>query len=123
MKLPPTFHALFVAAVLGAGACSDKPVAPDDATLGGVNVPAGATLATTKSAALEVSSAKPGSIEVRRLDDKVLYRGAIAQDGSLAVKLWLPLKDEDVKVRWTSGDEQRESTVHVAQGATSVSFD
>lgn len=124
-KLPPTFRSLLLVAALGASAsaCADKAAAPEESGLGAVNIPAGATLATTKSAALEVTSAKAGSIEVRRLDDKVLYRGAIAEGGALAVKLWLPVKDDDLKILFTAGDDHRESMVHVAEGATSVSFD
>ncbi|MCK6548497.1 hypothetical protein L6R52_21805 [Myxococcota bacterium] len=126
-----TLSAFALTAALSAStitACTE-PAAPPPESLAEVTVPADFTFATTKPVALSVSATADklgggqGAIAVERVDGKVLFRGPIEAGKPLQVKLMVPSKDDDLKLKLFAKGGELTAQVAVASGSATHTFE
>lgn len=109
--------------------CTEQAAPAQPTTLGDVQVPSNFTFATTKAVALSVTASadkiggEQGALAVERNDGKVLYRGPIAASKPLAVKLMIPSKDDELRLRLFAKTGELTQQVAVTSGDASYRFE
>ncbi len=124
-----TFACAFTALALSAcapGADDGSKELPT--SLRDVEIPADFTFATTRAAAVTVAAdpailnGQAGSLEIRRPDGAVLYRGPLSADRALDISLSLPTKDNALELRLNANGQELIAQVPVADGQAAHTF-
>lgn len=108
------------------GADNQGKKAPE--SLRDVEIPPDFTFATSRPVALTISAeasvlgGQAGALEIARPDGRVLYRGPLTAENTLALNLVVPTKDEEVQLKLQANQQEHVATVRVVDGAATQVF-